>query len=280
MGSQLMARGIKITRCPDHLCIEEPATVLTIHKEYIAAGTDAILTNTFGANPIALARYGLQADCRKINLAAARLARLAAGQDHYVLGDIGPSGGLLEPLGQLRPDQLRSAFAEQVQALVEGGVDGFIVETMTDLDELVLAVEAIRSVDNSRPVFASMAFDSTAKGFRTMMGVDVRSAVSRLGQLDLQAVGFNCGTATVEQYLRLADEFIKALRSTRTRAVLLAEPNAGRPNDQQGQLSWSVGPADFAQMLRYIQQKGARIVGGCCGTGPEHIKAAAKLLRG
>ena len=159
MGTQLIAHGIEAGKCNDYLNIESPDIILDIHKAYIEAGSDAVITNTFGANRFALARHGLSEKSREINLAGAQTARKASDEERYVLGDIGPSGDFLEPLGAMKADELKQAFFEQAKALLEGGVDGFIIETMTAIDELKIAVEAVKELNVENPVFASMAFD-------------------------------------------------------------------------------------------------------------------------
>ncbi len=153
-----------------------------------------------------------------------------------MLGDIGPSGDFLEPLGSLKPDQLKAAFAQQAKALLDGGVDGFIIETMTALDEMTIAIEAVKSVGGDLPVFASMAFDKAGGGFRTMMGVDVKSAVSKIVSLDVDAVGFNCGTASLDEYVELAEKFVSEIMALKkNRVAIFAEPNAGKPELVEGQ---------------------------------------------
>ncbi len=279
MGSQIMTRGLRIEPCPDMLCIQEPLSIASIHMDYIKAGCDAILTNTFGANPIALARYGLADRCEQINTAAVRIARQVAGGHAYIIGDIGPSGGFLEPLGTLTAQELRQGFAQQAAALLGGGVDGLIVETMTCLEEAVLAVEAIRSLDGQIPVLACMAFDAGPKGFKTMMGVDVPSAFNRLVDLGVDAIGFNCGSATLDQYVDLADQFVAVAKADGSNVALIAEPNAGRPLMEQGLPRWSVEPEAFAKALLAMYNKGVTILGGCCGTSPAHLQAAARLLK-
>jgi 5-methyltetrahydrofolate--homocysteine methyltransferase len=274
MGTQLMARGIQTGKCNDYLNIESPKVVLDIHRAYIKAGSDAILTNTFGANKYALARHGLAEMVVKINTAGAKIARQAAGDSKYVLGDIGPSGDFLEPLGNLKPNELKDAFAQQAETLAAAGVDGFIIETMTALDEIATAIEAVKSVCKL-PVFASMSFDSAGGDFRTMMGVGVKEAVSKVTLLGVEAVGFNCGTVSLEEYVKLAERFAAVSGG----AVILAEPNAGRPELIDGQAVYNVSPEDFAEAAEKIHNAGVNIIGGCCGTGPEHIKAVAKRLK-
>jgi len=178
MGTQLIAHGIEVGKCNDYLNIDSPNIITRIHKDYLEAGSDAVLTNTFGANRYALARHGLSKETVKINTAGAQIAHKAGRGEKYVLGDIGPSGDFLQPVGTLKPDELKNAFAEQAKALLAGGVDGFIIETMTALDEITIAIEAVKSVCEL-PVLASMAFDSSGDDFRTMMGVNVETALSK-----------------------------------------------------------------------------------------------------
>jgi 5-methyltetrahydrofolate--homocysteine methyltransferase len=171
-------------------------------------------------------------------------------------------------------------------ALLDGGVDGFILETMTAIDEATIAVEAVKSVCRL-PVFASFGFDQAGDSFRTMMGVDVESAVSKMVSLGVDAVGFNCGTASLEGYVELAKRFvsaIKALEKTRatsheSRVTIFAEPNAGKPELVEGRVIYKVSPEDFAVAAKKIHSAGVTIIGGCCGTRPEHIKSLAKKLR-
>jgi len=285
-GTQLIARGVEVGRCNDYLNIESPDIVFDIHQAYLKAGSDAVLTNTFGANRYALARHGFGDKAKQINTTAAQIARRAAGEEKYVLGDIGPSGDFLQPLGNLKPDELKDAFAEQAKALLDGGVDGFIIETMTAIDEVTIAIEAVESVCDL-PVFASMAFDKAGDGFRTMMGVDVEAAVSKMISLGIDAVGFNCGTVSLDEYVELAEKYvsaIKALEKTRAtsderRATIFAEPNAGKPELVDGEAVYNISPEDFAAVAEKIRLAGINIIGGCCGAGPKHIEAVAKRLK-
>jgi len=299
MGTQLIAGNIEAGKCSDYLNIESPDIVSNIHKAYLQAGSDAVLTNTFGANKIALARHGLAEQVEKINIAGAKIARQsilrplrtakdeAAGEQKYVLGDIGPSGDFLKPLGNLEPQNLKDAFVRQAEALLAGGVDGFIIETMTALDEITIAIEAVKSVCGGLPVFASFAFDRAGGDYRTMMGVDVESAVSKALSLGADAVGFNCGTATLDEYVELAQKFVSAIEaleksrgtSHESRVTILAEPNAGKPELIDGKAVYKVSPEDFASAMEKIHSLGVNIIGGCCGTTPAHIEAIAKRLK-
>jgi 5-methyltetrahydrofolate--homocysteine methyltransferase len=278
MGTQLIARGIEAGVCNDYLSIDSPDIVLNIHRAYLEAGSDAVLTNTFGANKFALGRHGLGDKVEEINTAAAKIARRAAGTGKYVLGDIGPSGDFLQPLGNLKPEELKDAFAEQAKALLAGGVDGFIIETMTALDEVTIAIEAVKSVNGNLPVFASMAFDKAGNDYRTMMGVDVESAVSKIVSLEVNAVGFNCGTLSLDDYVELAGKFVSAVKQLGKDVLVFAEPNAGKPELVDGRAVYKVTPEDFAAAVEKIHSLGVNIIGGCCGTGPEHIEAVAKRI--
>lgn len=279
MGTQLIARGVELGQCCDYLNIEQPDTILDIHRVYLEAGSDAVLTNTFGANKFALAQHGFSDKVREINKAAAETARRAAGDEKYVLGDIGPSGDLLEPLGNLKPEGLKEAFIEQAKALSEGGVDGFIIETMAAIEEITIAIEAVKSVSGDLPVFASMAFDKAGGDFKTMMGVDVEAAVAKMVSLGADAVGFNCGTISLDEYIELAGKYVSIVKQLGKEVLIFAEPNAGKPELVDGRAVYKVTPEDFATAAERIHSAGINIIGGCCGTGPGHIRALAKKLR-
>ena len=278
MGTQLIARGIAPGVCNDNLNVESPEIVLDVQRAYIAAGSEAIITNTFGANKYTLSRHGLGDKAEEINRAGVRLAREAAGDDRYVLGDIGPTGDFLEPLGLLKGDELKEAFAAQARGLADGGADGIIVETMTAVDEAQITVEAVRSVCEL-PIFVSFAFDPVGDDFRTMMGVDVSGAVSRLAGLGIDAIGFNCGTLSLEGYTRLAAKFVETVSSKSAKVKILAEPNAGRPELVGSQAAYRVSPKDYAAAVEKIYAAGVTIIGGCCGTTPAHIEALARKLK-
>ena len=279
MGTQLITRGIEVGRCNDYLNIESPNVVLDVHRSYLEAGSDAVLTNTFGANRCALGRHGLAEEATRINEAGGWIARRAAGDEKYVLGDIGPCGDFLEPLGSLKPEDLKAAFAVQARALWACGVDGFMIETMTALDEVSIAIETVRSVACDSPILASMAFDKAGDDFRTMMGIDVEAAVSRIVSLGVDAVGFNCGTLSLDEYVQMAEHFVSAMRDLSGDVVVCAEPNAGKPELVEGQAVYQVSPEDFAAAAKKIHATGVNIIGGCCGTSPAHIEAMARTLK-
>jgi 5-methyltetrahydrofolate--homocysteine methyltransferase len=279
MGTQLIARGIQVGKCNDYLNVESPDVVSDIHRSYFEAGSDAVLTNTFGANKYALGRHRLAEEAAKINIAGAQIARQAGGQDKYVLGDIGPSGDFLEPLGSLKPEELKEAFAQQAKALLDGGVDGFIIETMTALDEVTVAIEAVKSVGGGVPVLASMSFDRAEDDFKTMMGVGIEAAATKIVSLGVDAIGFNCGTVSLDEYIELAEKFVLAVRALSADVIVYAEPNAGKPELIEDQAVYKVSPEDFAVAAKKIHSTGVNIIGGCCGTSPAHIRAIAEKLK-
>jgi 5-methyltetrahydrofolate--homocysteine methyltransferase len=266
------------------LNIESPQIILDIHRSYIQAGSDAVYTNTFGANEITLARHGLADKVEQINAAAVKIAKQATGKDKYVIGDIGPSGDFLKPLGALEPDVLKNAYARQAKALCDGGADGFIVETFMALDEAKVAAEAVKSVC-SLPVFATLAFDAAGSAgspqagsdFRTMMGVSVETVVSEFSALGASAIGFNCGTLKMEQYFALTEKFAKLLAGKKI--ALLAKPNGGKPELVDGRAVYKLSDRDFADWLAQIHNAGATLIGGCCGTTPAHIKAMCEKIK-
>jgi len=196
MGTQLIARGVGVGTCNDYLNISSPGIVSDVHRAYLQAGSDAVITNTFGANTYTLARHGLADEVVRINKAGAQIARQAATEQEYVLGDIGPSGDFLEPLGTLKADELRDAFARQAEALLAGGVDGLLIETVTALDEVTIAVEAAKSAGAGLPVLASMSFDKAGDGFKTLMGVGVEAAAVRLVSLGVDAIGLQANRSS------------------------------------------------------------------------------------
>jgi 5-methyltetrahydrofolate--homocysteine methyltransferase len=235
----------------------------------VAAGAELLLTNTFQGSPLSLARHGLGEKAYEINLRAAQLARECIGPRGYILGDIGPFGGFLAPLGNTSRAELEEAVAAQVTGLLDGGVDAVIIETMTALEELGAVATAVRRCRPGVPVIGSLTFDRVADGgFRTMTGASVEDCVRFMERLNLDVLGCNCGTGLhVRDYVTLVAQF----RRTSPRP-LMVQPNAGQPRFDRGRIVYGETPEMMAAAVPALVEAGANIVGGCCGTTPEHIR--------
>lgn len=274
MGTQLIARGLQPGTAGELWNVERPDDVEAIHLAYIEAGCDLITTNTFGATSTSLARHGLDARVEQINRQAATIARRAAGDGAFVLGDVGPFGDFLEPLGDVTVEQLTAIFRQQIDALYEGGADAIVIETMSDPAELATAVRAAKAV-SPKPVIATYAFGKADANFRTMMGVATADAVRQAIDAGADVVGANCGTAlTLDDYRGLAEQLVSAAGG---KPVIL-QPNAGSPETRGGKLHYAATPAEMAELASDLRRAGVRIVGGCCGTSPEHLKSMAGAI--
>ena len=278
-GTQLQSLGLRPGECCERWVLDHPDRVRLVHQRYLDAGADLLTTNTFGGTALSLAAHGLADRAHEINLTAARLAREVAGTRAYVLGDIGPFGGILEPYGETEPAVATAAFRAQAAALLEGGADAILVETMSDPAEAALAIAAAREA-GAQVIIATYAFQKTPSGFRTMMGTTPAAAVQSALDAGANIVGANCGTQlTLDDYAALAAELIAASNAAAKPAPVIVQPNAGSPEQDHatGAIRYGVTPETFAQSAARYIALGARIVGGCCGTTPAHIAASAKL---
>jgi homocysteine S-methyltransferase len=272
MGTLLYARGVSLDACFDVLNLNNPRVVQSIHADYIAAGADCIETNTFGANRFKLAVHGLERQVREINrrgVALARDVRESSGRDVFVLGSIGPLGKYLAPLGTVTPDEARAAFQEQAEALLEGGVDAFVIETFSDLDEVALAVAAIRAITDV-PIIAQMAFADDGTTFTGRPAAEVARA---LRALPIQALGANCSVGSSTLY-----EVLEHMRPEAGDLPLCIQPNAGLPSRIGERLIYLSSPVYMAEYAERMVGAGAHLVGGCCGTTPQHIAAMREVL--
>jgi 5-methyltetrahydrofolate--homocysteine methyltransferase len=278
MGTELMARGLVAGVAGETWNLDHPGDVEAIHRAYAAAGCDLLTTNSFGGSAISLRRHGLDGKARELNLEAARIARQAAGDRAFVLGDIGPCGEFLEPLGELTPAGLSAVFHDQAAALCEGGADGIIIETMGDVAELAAAVAAAKQVSDW-PVFATFAFGrGEGAEFRTMMGTPVADALGAAVSAGADVVGANCGTGLdLPDYLRLAQALVAAAKATGTTVIL--QPNAGAPAMVNDKLTYPASPADMIGLIAPLVKMGVRVIGGCCGTSPKHLAAMAAAIK-
>jgi len=274
-GTELQALGLPAGGSGERWNVDAPELVAQVHQGYVEAGADLITTNTFGGTALALAGHGLAARTAELNRAGARLAREAAGDRAFVLGDVGPFGGFLEPLGDTSPAAAAVAFREQVAALLDGGADAILVETMSDPGEAAIAVEAARQA-GAAIVLATFAFQRAADGFRTMMGAAVADLLSAALDAGAAGVGANCGTElSLDDHVALAAELVAASRGR----PVLVQPNAGSPQLEGGRTVYRTGPEAFARAVPRLLAAGCRIVGGCCGTARAHVAAMAAAAR-
>ena len=270
MGTMLYTKGVFINQCYDELVLRAPDLIRDVHKAYRKAGAEVLETNTFGANRLKLSQYGLEGQVAAINRGAAQLAREVAEDDLLVAGAVGPLGVRLEPLGPTSIEEARSIFREQMTALKEGGADVFLLETFGDLNEIEQAILAARDVDPSTPVIAQMTIGSDC---HTPYGVTAEDLARSLDAFGADVIGLNCSVGP--QIILDAIEKMVPL----TRRKLSAQPNAGMPRDVSGRSMYMASPEYMATYAHHLVQAGAKIVGGCCGTTPEHIAAMVEGVR-
>src|SRR5438034_1271035 len=269
MGTMLYAKGVYINRCYDELNLTAPDLVREVHGEYVKAGADIIETNSFGATRHKLQPYGLEGRLKEINIAAARIAREAAGERVFVAGAIGPLGLRIEPYGPTSFDEAKDMFKEQAEALLEGGVDLFVIETFSELTEIQQAIRAVRELCDL-PIVAQMTIQMDGK---TSFGYAPEDFTASLDAWGADVIGLNCGMGPTH--------VLSALEKMRTATSkrLSAQPNAGLPRDVQGRQFYMGSPEYMAEFSRRFVQAGAKFVGGCCGTTPTHIKLIADAIR-
>ena len=274
MGTMLFSLGLAQGDSPELWNVDHPDRIRSVHQGYIEAGAQIILTNSFGGNRIRLGRHDLAGRAAELNAAAARLARAEADavpQPVVVGGSIGPTGQMLAPMGTLSFEEAVEAFAEQARALVEGGVDVLWIETMSDLEEVRAAHTACRQSAPDVPVVTTMTFDT--KG-RTMMGVTPERALSTLGEFGVIALGANCGNGPDE-----IEGVIQKMSASGPAVPLIAKANAGLPRMVDGAAVYDATPEVMADYARRVREHGAQIIGACCGSTPDHIRAIAQALK-
>ncbi|MCB9135755.1 MAG: bifunctional homocysteine S-methyltransferase/methylenetetrahydrofolate reductase [Anaerolineales bacterium] len=272
MGTMIHARGVGFDQCFDELNLTNPALIADIHRAYIDAGAEVVLTNTFGANRYRLARHGLENRVGDINRAGVDLARrviLASFKNLYLAGDVGPLGVRLVPFGRVQLEQARDAFREQIAALVESGVDVLLMETFSDLYEIIEAIKAAREVSDT-PVIASMTF---TRDDRTLLGNSPAEVAQRLHEAGADVIGINCSGGPA-QMLRILKQAHDAVPDGR----FFVKPNAGLPEQVGGRIMYPAGPAYFGDYAQAFRRAGACMIGGCCGTTPEHTHAMRVAL--
>lgn len=272
-GTYLQYHGLEPGGCPEHLNAEQPELVRQMAADYFATSCDMVETNSFGGSRYMLKKYGYGDRVEQYNRLAAEQARAAAPDGKFVLGSIGPTGEFLAPNGEATEQEMYDVFVEQVRGLAAGGVDAFCIETMSDIGETVLAIRAAKQVTDI-PVIATMTFDKGKRGYFTMMGIKPGDAARQLDEAGADIVGSNCGIA-IEQMV----DIIAAMRDA-TDKPILTHVNAGIPKIEKGQIVYPDTPDHMASFMPKLVEVGANIVGGCCGTGPDHIRAFARTIRG
>ncbi len=270
MGTMLYTKGVFISRCFDELNISNPHLVSAVHSDYVAAGADIIETNTFGANRTKLMTHGLAEHTREINVQGVRLAREAAGQDVFVAGAIGPLGIRIEPWGKVAIEEAQGVFREQAEALSEGGADVFILETFSDLNEVYAAIRSVRDITD-RPLIVQMTIEADGN---SPEGTPPEVFAKRLEEWGADVIGLNCSVGPQTML-----DAIERIASVTTKK-LSVQPNAGKPQNIEGRNIYLCSPEYMASYAKKFVQYGVRIVGGCCGTTPQHIKSIRAAVQG
>ncbi len=271
-GTALQAHGLKGGQCGEMWCMIRRHEILAIARSYIDAGSDIILTNSFGANSIKLAHYDLADRAEKINRAAAEISREAAGDDHIVLGSVGPTGKIIL-MGDVTADDLYEAFAEQVTGLEKGGADGILIETMSAIDEATIAVRAAKE-NTVLEVACTFTFERAGYGgFHSIMGHTIADYVDAMRDVSCDIIGTNCGNGIDEM-----TEIVREMRAIEPDLPIIAQPNAGKPEIVGGEVVYKETPEIMAAKTPELIEAGANIIGGCCGTTPEHIRAMSGVI--
>lgn len=273
MGTELIAHGFPQGACPESWNVENPEVVKKIHKSYFDAGSDVVLTNTFGGNSIKLASHGMEARCYELNRAGAVIANEVKPQEKFVAGSMGPTGKFLKPQGKYTEEEFEEAFGEQAKGLTDGKADFLLIETQYDLREALAALRGART-NSDLPVFITMTFNHHPRGYFTLMGNSAAQCVEELEAQGVSVVGSNCTLNSAEMV-----DLIKIMRE-KTSLPLLAQANAGKPSlSEEGKVAYSQGLEDYLKYIPQIVKNGANLVGGCCGTNPEYIKRMAAIIK-
>ena len=274
MGTQLIARGLELGHPSILWNVERPEAVLDVQQRYADAGSNCLTTNTFSGSPIMLDRSGIGDRFEDLNKAAVAITKQASAGRCLVLGDIGPSGEFLEPLGDMTEGELADSVRKQAALLAAEGVDGFIVETMSDPNEMRIALATLKEF--GLPMISSYTFERTGAGIRTMMGTTPAEACLVAIEAGADAVGANCGSSlNLHDYLQVATEFVSAANGV----PVMLQPNAGAPTEANGTYVYDVSTHAFGEWAALAARAGVRIIGGCCGTSPEHIDAVVHALK-
>jgi 5-methyltetrahydrofolate--homocysteine methyltransferase len=273
MGTELIAHGFPQGACPEAWNVEKPEIVKKIHTAYFDAGSDAVLTNSFGGSRIKLESYGLGNRCYELNRAAARNAAGVRPDGKFVGGSMGPIGKFLKPVGEYENEQFESAYAEQARGLADGGVDFLLIETQYDLDEALCALRGARG-KTDLPVFVTMTFKTGPRGFFTEWGNTVPQCVEALEKERVPVIGTNCSLDSEEMV-----DLIRVIREN-TSLPIIAQANAGKPSlSDGGEVSYEQSIDEYVRFIPQMIENGATVIGGCCGTNPEYIQRMAAAIK-
>jgi 5-methyltetrahydrofolate--homocysteine methyltransferase len=273
MGTELIKQGFPQGKCPEFWNVEEPDLVKKIHLSYYDAGSDVVLTNSFGGSKIKLASHGLEDKCHELNYAAAQLVSDVKPEEKFAAGSMGPTGKFLKPHGEYTEEEFEEAYAVQAKALTEGGVDFLLIETQYDLKEALCALRGARKSSNL-PVFVTMTFNRNPRGYFTIMGNSVAQCVEELEAQEVPAIGTNCTLNSADMV-----DLLKIMRDA-TPLPLIAQANAGQPSlSSDGKVTYSQEVEDYVKYIPQMIKNGANIIGGCCGTDPGYIKRMAEIIK-
>jgi 5-methyltetrahydrofolate--homocysteine methyltransferase len=267
-----MARGLEPGDSPEALNLSNPEALVEVAELYVDAGAELITTNTFGGSSLKLKDFSLDHQTEEINAAAIEVLKPVVSGRAYISASIGPTGKLLKPYGDTEPEQMAESFGRQVGAVIEAGTDIVCVETMIDLTEALLAIKAARAISSEIPIIATMTFDKTPRGYFTVMGVSVEQACNGLTDAGANIVGSNCGNG-IEKMIEIAAEFVE-----HSKLPVIIQSNAGVPENVGGEVVYPETPEFMAERTPQLIDLGVKIIGGCCGTGPDHIRAFRAVI--
>ena len=272
IGSLLFEKGLNPGDCPERFNLEKPEILTEIAQAYFQAGADMIQTNTFGASPLKLSDYNLDDKTEEINQKAVEIIKQVVDSKALVSGSVGPTGKMLLPYGEIEPTVMKDSYKRQVGVLIESGVDLLCIETMTDLNEIVIAIQSARELSQDIPIITTMTFDVIPQGCVTIMGNRVPEVCAKLEQAGTNVIGSNCGNGT-KNMITIAKEFI-----ANTQLPVIIQSNAGIPIVIDDQVVYQETPEEFADFTAILLELGISIIGGCCGTTPDHIKAIKQTV--
>jgi 5-methyltetrahydrofolate--homocysteine methyltransferase len=272
IGSLLFEKGLNPGDCPERFNLERPDVLAEIVQAYLQAGADILQTNTFGASPLKLADYKLEDKTEEINQRAVEIVKQIVGSKALVSGSVGPTGKMLTPYGDVEPATMKDNYKRQISTLIDSGADLLCIETMTDLNEAIIAVETAREISQDIPIIATMTFDVTPKGCVTIMGNMVAEVCKNLEAAGANVIGSNCGNGT-KNMIVIAQEFID-----NSQLPIIIQSNAGLPSVINNSVVYQETPSDFNEFSKTLIDMGVSIIGGCCGTTPDHIRAIRQFL--